>query len=235
MRMPNRLLAGSAAILLALVLPLGAMASPGITVVPDQHDFGEVEVGASASTPIEVHNAWWGDLSIFSVTILQSGADFTLINPPPEGTVVPPGSSLTLGVEFIPKAEGVITATLEIVWTNGESGISTVELSGTGVPASGPLTIEDILAFFDDGVEAGTIRGKNCGNSGRAHLKVFKFKLLMVAFFIDKGWDRGACKLLWHAFERSDSQPGPKDWIKGQAVDDLNLMILQLLSDMGCL
>jgi hypothetical protein len=221
------------------MLPVLAAANPGIAVIPDQYDFGEVEVGASASTTIEISNAWWGNLSIASVTIDQGGSDFALVNVPPPGTIVSPGSSLFFGVEFNPKDEGPITGTIVVQWTNGEAGISYVELSGTGLPVSGPLTIEDILAFFDAGVEAGTIQGKGPACSRNAHLKVFKFKLLMVAFFIDKGWDKGACQLLWHAYERSDGQDCPKDWIKNgpgsNDVDELNAMILQLLSDMGCL
>jgi hypothetical protein len=149
--------------------------------------------------------------------------------------VVNPGGILAFGVDFSPDAEGLVTGTVKVVWTNGESGTSYVELSGTGIPGSGPLTIEDILAFFDAGVEAGTIVGKGPACSRNAHLKIFKFKLLMVAFFIDKGWDKGACRLLWHAYERSDNQDCPKDWIRGQAVGTLNDMILQLLSDMGCM
>lgn len=236
MRMPNKIVTGFAAMLLALVVPLGAVANPGIVVVPVQHDFGEVEVGALASTQIEIGNDWWGSLSIFSINLLQgAGTDFSLVNPPSSGTVIQPGSSLVFGVEFSPTTEGLATAIVEIQWTNGESGTSIVELSGTGIATTGPVTIEDILAFFDAGVEAGTIEGKGCGHSGRAHLKVFKFKLLMVAFFLDKGWERGACKLLWHAYDRSDGQRHPKDWIEGQDVDRLNEMILLLLSDMGCL
>lgn len=236
MRMPYRIIAGSAAFLLALFLPLGAVANPGILVIPDSHDFGEVEIGETASTQILIFNQWSGNLALYSVSLLPpDGTGFSLVNAPPSGTIIPSGGSVSLGVEFSPEAEGLDAATVEIMWANGESGISYVVLSGTGITGGGPLTIEDILAFFDAGVEAGTIKGKDCGNSGKAHLKVFKFKLLMAAFFIDKGWMKGACQLLWHAYERSDGQKGPKDWVMGEDVPELNAMILQLMSDLGCL
>ena len=233
--MRNRTVIGVGVVLAVIMFPLLAAANPGITVIPDQYDFGEVEVGASASTQIEIGNDWWGNLRIYEFNQLGCDPGYTIVNPPLPGTVIPPSSAFIFGVEFGPKAEGPANCTIEIKWANGEEGVSFVELSGTGVPASGPLTIEDILAFFDAGVEAGTIQGKGPACSRDAHLKVFKFKLLMVAFFIDKGWDKGACKLLWHAYERSDNQDCPKDWIRGQDVDELNAMILQLLSDMGCL
>ena len=234
--MQNRTMIGVGAVIAVIMFPVLAAASPGISIYPDQpYDFGEVEMGTSESVDVTISNAWWGDLRIEAVNLVQCEAGFTLINPPEPDTWVIPGTSLTFGVEFSPETEGLASCTVEVKWTNGEIGVSTVELSGTGIAGSGPLTIEDILAFFDAGVEAGTIEGKGPACSRDAHLKIFKFKLLMVAFFIDKGWDKGACKLLWHAYERSDDQDCPKDWIKGQAVGTLNDMILQLLSDMGCM
>lgn len=114
------------ALLLVLVFPMWAAAEPGIDVTPEQYDFGEVEVGASASTQIEISNAWWGNLSIDSVEVFPAGSDFTLINPLPSGTIIPPGSVLTFGVEFRPTVEGLATAIVEIEWVDGESGTSVV-------------------------------------------------------------------------------------------------------------
>ena len=232
---PIRRLLLFAAAAAAGMLVAAAPAFAGITVIPDQYDFGEVEVGSTASTQIEISNAWWGNLTIDSVDILQAGSDFTLVNPPPSGTVVLPGSSLFMGVEFSPAAEGLATATAEVQWTNGEEGTSYVELSGTGVAAT-PLTIEDVLAFFDAGVEAETIRGTGPTEQAKtSHERVFRLMLLLAASAIDDGKTGLACQMLEHSYLRSDGQGGPKDYVQGQDCIVLNSMILQLRADMGCL
>ena len=130
---------------------------------------------------------------------------------------------------------------LLVRWINGGAGAVGVKLEGEGIVAPGePVTIQDILTFFYNGVDNGTIEGagRNC-SSRRAHLKVFEFKLLMVEFFILKGWDRATCNLLWHAYARSDGQKPPKDWIDGDEevgdVPKLNTMILDLLTELSCL
>ena len=78
-------LAAIFAVFLIFVLGLSvpASAAPGITVSPEQYDFGEVEIGSSSSTQIEISNDWWGNLTIESITLLTASPDFSIISPPP--------------------------------------------------------------------------------------------------------------------------------------------------------
>jgi hypothetical protein len=226
---------------LALAFPLNVQANPDqLRVTPQSHDFGEVEVGETDSVTIKLENINGSAVIVHSIVFLSpSSGDFVADCPTGE-FVLEIAEYLECQVVYAPSSEGSAQAVLQISssdWLNPEQFIA---LDGTGIVTQpSPLTIEDILAFFDAGVEAGTIKGKGPACSKDAHLKVFRFKLLMVAFFIDKDWMKGACQLLWHAYERSDGQDCPKDWIRNgprsDDVDELNAMILQLLSDMGCM
>ena len=74
---------------------------PGIVVVPEIYDFGDLALGQCASCSIEVGNAWWGNLSLTSIALTDgSDPDFALVNAPEPGTIVPPGSSLWFDVAF---------------------------------------------------------------------------------------------------------------------------------------
>jgi hypothetical protein len=213
---------------------------PGITATPDQVDFGEVELGSATSAIITIENEWWGDLNLNQIYFQTgSSADFSITLAPPLGTVVPSGASEVVEVSFAPSALGLASAVLVIGWSDGEAGTSYIDFSGTGVGASETPTIEDILSFFDAGVEGSTIQGTGpSDNAKKNHLKVFKLKLLMVKVFLDTGATREACTLLWHAYERSDGQLLPKDFIEGgpngDDVPELNTMIHQLIIELGC-
>ena len=215
-----------------------ALAAPGIVVIPDQYDFGEVEIGFSSSTQVEISNAWWGDLTIESITLLQSGQDFSMISPPPPDTVVQPGSSVFMEVAYSPTSLGADTATLVVEWTNGEQGTSHVELSGTGVEATGEeVTFESILAFFDASVEAGTLQGTGPGSSGEAHINVLKHMLVLAAKLFDDGLTDVACQQLEFVYNRCDGVSPPPDFVEGPALqgdDGLRQMILDLMTELGC-
>ena len=168
---------------------------------------------------------------------LQSGgnSDFEVISPSSLPFSVNPGDSTLLTLAFSPTSEGAFADILEI-YSNADNSPVKVVLVGVGAAsAPQPITIEDILQFFDEKVEEGAIAGTGRADAAKTnHLKVFKFKLLMVAFFLDKGLDPEACTLLWHAYERCDGQQPLKDFIEGEDVIVLNTMILELIDDLGC-
>jgi hypothetical protein len=246
----KRLTCFAAVIAFTIAVPSSVWALPDIAVTPLSHDFGELEVGAAGTASIVIGNPSGfylvvssiafrdgssSDFFISNVDVSNSGWDQSpddrpLLIGPINGTV----HTIVVEITYIPSDLGVAEAELEIISNDPDNPKVLVDLRGTGV-GSQALDIEAILKFFDDGVEAGTIQGKGPGCAKDAHLKVFRFKLLMAAFFIDKGWNKGACKLLWQAYARSDGQGNPRDLVQGQDVPELNAMILQLLSDMGCL
>jgi hypothetical protein len=213
-----------------------AYAAPEILVTPMEYDFGMVEVNTSATTIILVSNIGGHDLEVTGIS-LSGSIDFTIISMPTLPAIIPPPNghvrSIEVEVSYTPAALGYTSALLEI--TSNVPAVQ-VTLGGEGIDdGQTPMTIEDILAFFDAGVEAGTIQGTGPNENARnSHLKVFEWRLLLVAFFLDKGSDRVACILLWNAYGRSDGQDRPKDFIKGQNVGVLNAIILQFIADLGC-
>jgi hypothetical protein len=231
------------AILAVVFLPLNAVANPHPNILVNylEFDFGEVEIGSSNTVTISVNNDGGHDLWVDGVAFTgESSADFYFATEPAVPAHVPPndggpGYPLLVDVVFAPSAPGFAQAFLEIISNDPDDSPTTVVLYGEVVEPQGPLTIEDILAFFDAGVEAGTIEGQGrCSRAKRVHLRIFKFKLILAAIFLDRGWNQGTCKLLQLAYAFSDGQGGPRDKIVGDAVPELNTMILELMTSLGC-
>jgi hypothetical protein len=240
--MRNRTTVGVGVVLAVIMFPLLAAGNPDTYLVPDPPlvDFGEVEVGSSRDMVVRLWNSNGHNIIVSIIDIQVShGGDFLAQHSPLPIEIGILGSTY-VRVTFAPLYKGVHSASL-LVTSSADNGLLRVELKGVGTEPEPEVSIDTILAFFYEGVDNGWIVGvgPNC-SSQRAHLKVFEMKLLMVKFFINKEWCKGACKLLWHAYARSDDQKPPKDWIKdGEGAEgtvlELNNMILQLLSNMGCM
>lgn len=222
-----------------LVTPAPAPADPLISVLPPSHDFGEVELGTSSTVEIEIRNYNGHTLIVYDIDFQEgSNSDFFLDVLLTFPVTIYPLSSMLIPVVFMPSTDEFLSANLDITSNDVDNTPLTIPLQGRGI-AQQSVTIEDILAFFDAGVEAGTIQGTGPSNNAREnHLKVFKLKLLMVNVFLDTGTTREACTLLWHAYDRSDDQDSPKDFIEGDEgsndVFELNAMILALITGLGC-
>lgn len=220
-----RNLSATMLVLLLAIAPIHAQ----IVLIPEQYDFGEVSLGESASTIITISNTWWGNLTLENTQLLPGGGSFTLVNVPPSGAVVPPGSSLLFGIEFSPNSEGFYTATVEIQWANGESGTSRVEVSGTGVHAQSPQsTIEGIINFFDTSVANGSLVGAGPGKSATNRLNVVRKMLVRAGYLLGKGNYKAACGQLGSALKRCN------EFVQGDAQNDLIEMLLSLMYDLGC-
>jgi len=200
-----------------------------ITISPTGYNFGEVEVGSSASADFTLSNLWWGDLTILNIQLVQAGADFILVTPPPGGTVIHPGSSCHFGVVFSPSAEGLATAVVELRWANGETGISTSEISGVGVTTQPPpVSMLEIISFFDISVANGTLMGTGSGNSAEGRLNALRNMLFQASNQIDAGDYEVACDQLNAALMRCD------DFVVGTARNDLKQMISDVMFGLGC-
>lgn len=236
MRLQGKTVAAFVAVVLSLALPLSATANPGLVVVSELH-FGEVELNTPFTLNVEFYNDWYEDLTIKHIDMsVESSPDFTFTMPSNFPGTIPPYQSIYVQITYTPTALGPAEGTLVIDWYNGGPGGSTIELDGTGVePPGGPVTIEDVLEFFDNGVDEGTIEGRgHRPGQKKAHLKIFQVRLVLAALFIEKGWMNGACKLLERCHAFSDGEIGPRDLIEGEDVDDLNIMIQDLMAELGC-
>ena len=139
---------------------------------------------------------------------------------------------LVVVVGFLGCSEG----TTEPEPNEADAALFQASANSVGISAQqSPVSIQDILAFFDASVEARTLDGRGQRpQSKKARLRVFRFHLLAASTPIEAGRDGLACHRLEHAYLRSDGQTPPPDFLVGDATAELNTMILQLIADMGC-
>jgi hypothetical protein len=215
-----------------------ASANPGyLEITPLEHDFGEVEIGSNVTAFISLMNVNGHAITVYSFEFQAgSDADFSLGDVPDTPLAIFPGEMAEVEVVFSPSAAGYVSAVLEIESDDPVSPLQEVVLAGVGVSAQpSPMSVQDILDFFDASVEAGTLDGRGQRpQSKKAQLRVFRFRLVAASTLIEAGHDGLACHRLERAYLRSDGQTPPPDFLVGDATAELNTMILQLMVDMGC-
>ncbi len=96
-----------------------------------------------------------------------------------------------------------------------------------------PVTIADILEYFDESVAKGELVGDGPGNSADKRLNAFHNMLLEAESMIATG-DPDICKQLTSIDIHCDGPSKPKDFVGGVAVPELNSMILELKASRGC-
>lgn len=138
--MNTRLLAAT---LLVLAFPAVGLADPDIDVTPTSHDFGNVTVGNSSTTGVNLANVGEHPLTV-QVIVMGPGssADISVTDAPAVPFTVNPTDSVDLEVTFSPSAAGVASATLEIYSDDIDEGLVEVSLAGVGVadePADPPI------------------------------------------------------------------------------------------------
>jgi hypothetical protein len=214
-----------------------AYEDPGLEVVPLQHDFGDMSIGSSSTTIITISNFWWRDITIHEFSFQPgSSPDFSITSDSPTGSMINSGMSLDVEVTYTPSTLGDAAATIDISWTNGESGVEHVSLSGVGVESQPPpVTIEDVLAFFDESVEVGKLEGRGHQQFVRnAKLKAMRCVLMLASKFIEREKIAQACWALNRAYKCCDGNPWPPDFVIGDAVVELANMIKELRTSFEC-
>ncbi|UCH66126.1 MAG: choice-of-anchor D domain-containing protein [Ignavibacterium sp.] len=236
----NKLSLFSAVALILIFMPLLfspalVFADPYIEVVPLQHDFGDVEVGDYSHTIITIMNINGHDLVIYDFR-MQGSADFSITSAPTTPVIVMSGGLTEVEVTFSPSAAGYSSAVLEIESNDPTRPLVSVLFGGAGVASQPPpVTIEDILAFFDESVDAGTLEGRGHHPFVKnARLKVMRGILMLASRFIDRDKITQACRALIRAFRRCDGNPLPSDFVIGDAVVELANMIQELRTSFEC-
>lgn len=223
-----------------LTTPTLVWPSPGIVVVPSEHNFGEVELGTSSTTIITISNTSPGLYYIDAVSFQAgSSSDFSITMAPPSGTVLLPGESVDVEVTYTPSALGDASAVLDIAWINADTGVAYVSLGGVGVGAEPPppVSIAEILAFIDESVANGSLVGTGPGKSAVRRLNALRNQIEAAGDLIEDGLIEEACHQLMVAYTRADGlvPPGnPPDFVAGYAASDLAVMIMNLRISLGC-
>ena len=95
-------------------------------------------------------------------------------------------------------------------------------------------TINDVLNFFDQSVADGSLEGIGRGNSANGRLNALRNMLETASDLIDIGDIEGACGQLKAASKKCDGASPPPDFVTGEAVEELNHMISELMQELGC-
>jgi hypothetical protein len=96
-----------------------------------------------------------------------------------------------------------------------------------------PPTIQDVIVFFDAGVESGALSGSGPGNSAQGRLDALRNMLVASEGLMANADMRGAIEQLEVALLRTDGAPQPPDFVTGTAALDLAGEIRELIACLG--
>ena len=232
--LPMKLLIG----VVVLLMPLGASAE-NLSLDPEEVQFGDVQVGQSATQIVTLTSTDDNDLVIYAIMIWDDSSEsFEIISELPTFPyAMAQDETLDVEVTFTPAFEAYLEGIFIIV-SNAipPNDFLEVMVSGTGVPFEPPVSVSvaEILAFFDASVADGTLVGDGPGNSASGRLKALRNMIDASGDLIEQGALEQACQQLWDAYERCDGVPKPPEFVAGEAAPVLNGMIGQLLAEWSC-
>jgi hypothetical protein len=211
--------------------------APDIEVFPTMlfWDFGDVEVGESATFVVQIYNYGNADLNVSSVT-LTGDAAFAITSGPVTPLVLAPNTSIGIDfvVTFTPSAAGMVSANVEILSDDSDEGDVVVTLNGYGTITEFPPSqqIQAILSYFDASVAAGTLQGYGPGNSPNKRLNALRNMIEAASDLINAGDYILAIDQLEAISKKTDGIAKPQDFVVGEAVGELNAKIEALIADL---
>ena len=108
--------------------------------------------------------------------------------------------------------------------------VAQLEAFGSSTP-----TVESILTFFDDAVEAGTLEGFGPGASGELRRGSLRSMLEEARAMIEDGAGPDEiCGQLAQVFRRTDGATSLPDFVAGPAAPDLAERVQVLMNELGC-
>jgi Abnormal spindle-like microcephaly-assoc'd, ASPM-SPD-2-Hydin len=129
------------------------------SVMPANVAFTQTPAVGTASQPIDVQVANTGSLPLAVTSIAMGGTDAgdfsetdNCVAPP--ASAVAAGATCTVNVVFTPQAAGAERTAVMTIYANVYGGQLTVDLSGTGMAATGAVTLNPSLVSFEP-VEVG--------------------------------------------------------------------------------
>ncbi|MFC1654519.1 hypothetical protein ACFL2F_01830, partial [Myxococcota bacterium] len=124
---------------------------------------------------------------------------------------------------------------LAITSNDSNEGTVLVGLSGAGEGGvSPPTSVADILAFFDASVADGTLIGNGPGSSADNRRNALRNMIEASGDLIDNAYVADACEQLLDAYNRTDGNDRPPEFVAGSAAPTLAGMIDDLMVDLGC-
>jgi probable HAF family extracellular repeat protein len=137
--------------------------------------------------------------------------------------------------DFIPSDSTWILQNANAISDGGQIVGSAVGDGERGFLLTPIPTIDDIIDFIKQGVNAGTIEG--CGRKPwLANVKLWLFRQMLESakWLLEHDKTNGACTLLNRIEIRCDEDPRPPDFIQGEAVPELADMTSELMCSLEC-
>ena len=153
---------------------------PDIAVEPSSHDYGDVEIGTSASQTFVVSNEGTSDLEVTSVSLVGTNANEYTIASGGDPFNLAPGATHDVIVDFSPSSEGSKSATLRFESNDPDENPLDVALSGNGVAAPVPDIAVSPSSYDYGDVEIGSSSSNSFAvtNDGTADLSVTAVSLV---------------------------------------------------------
>lgn len=159
-----------------VILLSGNGTAPKFKVDVTELDFGTATIGTPvASKTVNLTNDGDGDLMVKQVDIIAGtgASSFTISTLESVPFVLRAGSTIPVTVSFVPKAAGMISATMRVVTDLGTGGSAMISLKGTANGAVGsvnPATVN----FGDAKVKQKTTKSFTISNNGNQDLTILK-------------------------------------------------------------
>ncbi len=203
-----------------------------VTVSPESHDFGEVEVGSSATASVTLFNQGDADLTITSDAFSPNISSFSMTSPLTLPATIAPEETLDIEVSFAPVSAGSFSTVLQFGSDDSAEPLGEVQFTGVGISVDSEVSerIAQILAFFDESVEGGTLVGDGPGRSAQNRLDALRNMLEEAARRIEDGFYDEARAQLTDVYKKCDGQSPPPDFVAGDATSELAEMIQELIA-----
>lgn len=225
---------GGANYLYYQTVKLGWIASePDIAVSQNECNFGQADIGTTQTGVVSVCNLGNAVLTIQSLQILQDeNTQFGLAPLKVVPLMLEPNTAVDVEILYNPVVEGLSQAVLQLTSNDPDNPVIQVAVSGEGIAVvlSPSQQAAQILDVFEFTVSEGLVQGVGSTQSAENKVRDFAKMLLAADELLLAGYEDSALEMLLMIEAKCDGQKSPRDFVQGDAADELNAMINELIA-----
>jgi hypothetical protein len=208
-----------------------------IDAAPSSVNFGDVPVGSASTQIVTIANTGAADLEVGAIG-LTAGTDAAFEISSISAALpaaLGPGDVIDVQVSFAPSTQGAFTGSLRVLSDDYDETVVDVTLGGSGADEqSVDQQVSELLAFFDAAATDGTLAGNGSGQSAGNRREALRNMLVATGGMIAEGHYEEACTQLRDAYNRTDGEPQPPDFVTGAAAVELRGRIAAIIESLGC-
>jgi ELWxxDGT repeat protein len=141
--------------------------------------------------------------------------------------------SVEVDVTFTPTAAGPAAGLMDVM-ADENSVIAMLHGTGVAPEPTPPELMAELLFSFDAAVADGSLQGSGPAASAAGRLGALRNMLVTAQTLIDAGDIEAACTQLFDAYQRTDGEPIPPDFVEGDAAPLVAAMIADLRGLLEC-